>query len=354
MRVTLLAVLSLVVMAVAAGCGGQMRCSSATCPVGCCDSSGKCQSGSFSAACGIGGASCSVCSVTQTCSQGQCIGANTGAGNGTGGGISGTAGGTAGPQVQVMPPSATVVSGDSLTLSGRVVGGVDNGVAFSLAQGGGSLSRTSASTATFFAASGNATVRILATSVQNSSVSRFIDLNISQTLESFSVLPTSPSTNALPLPPGSKQTFSGMRIMSVPNPTTPSSTVRGVAGLQWLVWPSGTIDVTGTLTAATTDERVYALEPSTNLWSSADVSVMATNTSAVAISPAVTTVTRGGVVQLTAMVSSGDPVTWRVVSANGGSINSTGTYTAPSSAGVYLVQASTPGSQYGLATIVVQ
>lgn len=354
MRVTALVALSLLVMAVAAGCGGGgARCSSATCPVGCCDSSGKCQSGSFSAACGIGGASCSVCSVTQTCAQGQCIGSNTGAGTGAGGGSGGTGGGASGPQLEVMPSSATVASGDTLTLSGRVVGGVDNGVAFSLAQGGGSLSRSSASTAVYYASSANSTVRILATSVQNSSVSRFIDLTISSTLEAFNVAPTSPSSNALPLPPGSKQTFAGLRFVSIPTVPSPTSMVAGVNGLQWFVWPSGTIDATGTLTASTTDERIYAREPSTNLWSSADVSVMATNTKAIAISPAVSTTTRNGVVQLTAMVSSGEAVTWRVISANTGSVSSTGTYTAPSSPGVYLVEASA-GTQYALATIVVQ
>ncbi|MBM4778669.1 MAG: hypothetical protein GQE15_13275 [Archangiaceae bacterium] len=351
MRVTLAALLSLFFV-IASGCGGNRPCSSATCAVGCCDSSGRCQTGSFSAACGIGGATCSVCSVTQTCSQGQCIGSNSGAGTGAGGGFSGTGGGSSGPQVEVMPSSATVVSGGALTLSGRVVGGVDNGVAFSLAQGGGSLSRTSPSTAIFYAASGNSTVRILATSVQNTSLSRFIDLNVSPTLERFSVAPESPSSNALLLPPGSKQTFSGVRTTTIPNSPSPSSMVVGVSGLQWFVWPSGTIDGTGTLTAATTDERVYAREPSTNLWSSADVTVTATNTNAIAISPAVSTVTRGGVVQLTAMVSSGAAVTWRV-SPNGGSVNSTGTYTAPNTPGVFLVQA-TAGSQYALATIVVQ
>lgn len=351
MRIALTTLCSLFV-AVASGCGSNKPCSSATCAVGCCDASGRCQTGSFSAACGIGGATCSVCSVTQTCSQGQCVGANTGAGNGAGGGFGGTGGGSAGPQLEVMPASAAVASGDSLTLSGRVVGGIDNGVTFSLAQGGGSLSRTSASTAIFYAASANATVRILATSVQNTSVSRFIDLSINQ-VDSFSVVPTTPSSNALPLPPGSRQTFSGMRIVSIPNTPSPSSMVAGVNGLQWFVWPSGTIDSTGTLTAATTDERVYAREPSTNLWASADVSVMATNTNAIAITPAVSTVTRGGVVQLTAVVSSGAAVTWRVFSSSSGSVNSTGTYTAPSTAGIYLVQANA-GSQYALATIVVQ
>ncbi len=353
MRATLLAVLSLLVIAAASGCSGGARCSSATCAVGCCDSSGRCQSGSFSAACGIGGASCSVCSVTQTCAQGQCIGSNSGAGTGAGGGFTGTGGGSSGPQLEVMPSSATVARGDSLTLSGRVVGGVDNGVAFSLAQGGGSLSRTSASTAVYFSASGTSTVRILATSVQNSSVSRFIDLNVSPTLEAFNVAPTSPSSNALPLPPGSKQTFAGTRFISIPTTPSPTSMVTGVNGLQWFVWPSGTIDSTGTLTAATTDERVYAREPSTNLWSSADVTVTATNTKAIAITPAVSTTTPNGVVQLTATVSSGEAVIWRVISASTGAVSATGTYTAPSSPGVYLVEASA-GSQYALATIVVQ
>lgn len=352
MRLTLTVLLTLFFV-VAAGCGGSRPCSSATCAVGCCDSSGRCQTGSFSAACGIGGATCSVCSVTQTCSQGQCIGSNTGSGTGAGGGFSGTGGGSSGPQLEVMPSSATVVEGGVLTLSGRVVGGVDNGVAFSLAQGNGRISRASPSSALYYASSGNSQVRILATSVQNSSVSRFIDLTVSPTLEAFDVLPTPPSGNALLLPPGGRQTFTGLRYVTVPTTPSPTAMMAGVSGLQWFVWPSGTIDGTGTLTAATTDERVYAREPSTNLWSSADVSVSATNTNAIAITPAVSTTTRGGVVQLTAMVSSGAQVSWQVAAPSQGSVNSTGTYTAPSTAGIYLVRANV-GSDYALATIVVQ
>jgi hypothetical protein len=78
-----------------------------------------------------------------------------------------------------------------------------------------------------------------------------------------------------------------------------------------------------------------------------------TNLPSIAVSPAVSTVAPRGVVQLSATVSTGDAVTWSVLSADGGQVNSTGTYTAPVTPGVYVVEARV-GGRVALATIVVQ
>ncbi|MBL8922871.1 MAG: hypothetical protein JNJ54_28745, partial [Myxococcaceae bacterium] len=66
-------------------------CGPSTC-TGCCDSTGQCQLGSSTAACGKSGIQCKSCIVSETCNFGICEGAF----GGTGGGFSGTGGGTAG------------------------------------------------------------------------------------------------------------------------------------------------------------------------------------------------------------------------------------------------------------------
>lgn len=387
-RLALILTLSLL-STLGSSCGGAApRCSSSTCPVGCCDSDGLCQGGNSLSACGIGGNTCKRCTVTETCMQGLCVtggtgfsggSAGTGGGNagggavgggspggGSAGGVAGGAaggssgggstgggsvgGGAAGPTLEVVPASATVPEQHFIDLSGRVVNGVDNGVDFSLMSGTGSLSRSGPSAATYFAASADATVRILASSTLNPSLNRVIDITVAAGQQAFFVEPDPYSFNG-GLAPGSRQTFSAVRPVVVG--VSPWSSLVGVRGVQWQVWPMGTIDSTGTLTAETVNQRVYAREVSTNLWASTPVWVQPTSLPSIAIAPAFTVVSPGTVVQFTATVSTGATATWSVVSANGGTVNQSGTYTAPFAAGVYLVEA-TVGSRLALATVVVQ
>ncbi|MDP1921257.1 MAG: hypothetical protein Q8L14_33760 [Myxococcales bacterium] len=355
MRLTLIALLGGLLLF---SCPGGVRpCSTATCPVGCCDAAGLCQSGMSSSACGIGGARCSACTVTQNCTQGMCSSGNSGTGGfGAGGGSSGvgggfsTGGGTGGASLEVMPAQATVATQSSVTLSGRVVGAVDNGVTFSVVQGSGFISSSSPSSAVYRAQSADATVRILAVATMNSSVSRFIDLSVRDTVTPFGVVPQSISQTPYVLAPASRQTFAGYRIVSAG--VSPSAVLAGVRSLEWRVWPSGIIDTGGTLTADALNRRVYAREPSTDLWASTDVDVTATSAASIVVTPSVSTVAPNAVVQLTATVSTGATVTW---SASGslGSVNSSGTYTAPATPGVYVVQAAV-GARSAVATIIVQ
>ena len=77
----------------------------------------------------------------------------------------------------------------------------------------------------------------------------------------------------------------------------------------------------------------------------------------VAVSPSLASVGPNGVVQFTANISSGAAAQWTALSANGGSISSSGTYTAPSTPGVYVVAAQPVGGnglRFGVATVVVQ
>lgn len=337
------------------GCSGLQipSCSAAKCPVGCCDGYGQCQSGTTSNACGIGGARCSACTLTQICMQGMCSsGTNgtSGGSSGVGGGSSGVGGGTGGASLDVMPAQATVAAQSSVTLSGRVVGAVDTGVSFSVVQGSGFISTFSSSSAVYRAQSADATVRILAVATMNSSVSRFIDLSVRDTVTPFGVVPQSISQTPYVLAPASRQTFAGYRIASTG--VSPSAVLAGVRSLEWRVWPSGTIDTAGTLTAEALNQRVYAREPSTNLWASTDVDVTATSAASIVVTPSVSTVAPNGVVQLTATVSTGATVTWSSAGSLG-SVNSSGTYTAPATPGVYVVQAAI-GDRTAVATIIVQ
>ncbi|MDP3499220.1 MAG: hypothetical protein Q8S33_02760 [Myxococcales bacterium] len=92
------------------------RCSAATCPTGCCDSSGLCASGNTQSTCGSRGAACVGCSFGFQCISGACVATGTG----TGGGFSGVGGGsTAGG---VGGNTAGGVGGGN-TAGGSAVGG---------------------------------------------------------------------------------------------------------------------------------------------------------------------------------------------------------------------------------------
>ncbi|MFZ5443188.1 MAG: hypothetical protein ACOZQL_24480 [Myxococcota bacterium] len=336
------------------------KCSASTCATGCCDANGECQLGTTTAACGLAGGACSACQLTQQCIQGACFGGSVGgggggSGNGGGGGsMTGGGGGSmtggGGGGLLVFPQTAQVPQSGSLVLSARLFGGSDPRVAFIIESGGGFVRAQSPNSAVFYPSSGNAgSVRIRAEAVAMSSVAQLIELTIRPELEPFSVFPQGFSSDAYLVANNARQTFAGTRFVS--------TNVVGVPGLQWHRWPLGE-STSSTVTATADLERVYALEMSTGVWSSTEVSGVASAPEpSIEVSPAVATVAPRGVVQLTAMVSSGGDVRWDVVSNNGGAVTSSGTYTAPSTPGVYVVQATpTAGSglRFALATIIVQ
>lgn len=81
-----------------AACGTPApACSSANCG-GCCDQTGKCQSGTTADACGGNAVSCGRCGTGTVCQQGECRAGTTGGGSGggTGGGTGGGSGGGTG------------------------------------------------------------------------------------------------------------------------------------------------------------------------------------------------------------------------------------------------------------------
>ncbi len=334
---------SLLLAVVMLSCG-KPPCSAATCATGCCDAAEVCQLGTQTLACGIGGARCDVCTLGEQCLQGTCFGGSTGGGTGTGGGGGGLG-------IRLIPATATVGLNSSVELSGQLTGSApDQRINWSVESGGGYVSASGPSSATYYAYSALANVRIRAQANFMSSLAAFADFTISRSVQDFLVVPQAFSTSPYALSPGSTQTFGAVRS------TSPSSVYVGVRGIDWTMWPSGAI-TEGTLTASPGMTRVYARERATNVWSSTDIRVENTSEPSVSITPALSTVAPNGVVQLTANVSTGAAVSWVVASLNGGTISSSGTYTAPGTPGVYAVAAQTagtPSTRLGVATIIVQ
>ena len=99
-------------------------CSTANC-VGCCDSSGTCQAGVETRACGSSGLSCRICALTDDCLNGSCRPLVLATGGGSAGGGS-AAGGVAGGG-----SAAGGVAG-----GGSAAGGVAGGGALVLPDGG--------------------------------------------------------------------------------------------------------------------------------------------------------------------------------------------------------------------------
>lgn len=339
----LLAVLGLSVFTL--GCDGA-PCSAATCATGCCDASGACQTGTQPLSCGIAGGACNVCTLGQSCLQGTCF-AGTGGGGGTGGGSGGGVG------IRLMPASATVPSNAQVDLSAELTGAApDQLIDWSIESGGGSLSPTGPSTATYYAYSSAATVRIRARANFMSSLATFADFSVSPSAQPFVVVPQPNSVAAYVLGDGLPQTFAALRFVFM----SPSASYMGVRGLDWTVWPSGSI-TDGTVTATRSMKRIYAREQSSNIWASADIEVQTTPEPSISITPSLATVAPNGVVQFTANISSGASPQWVVSSANGGTITATGTYTAPALPGVYVIAVQPLGgnsSRYAAATIIVQ
>lgn len=80
--------------AVFVACPPPAGCNAASCPTGCCDAAGRCQSAG-NQTCGRNGQSCVACSLTEACNAGVCQSTGAGAGAATGGGTAGTGGGFA-------------------------------------------------------------------------------------------------------------------------------------------------------------------------------------------------------------------------------------------------------------------
>jgi hypothetical protein len=244
---------------------------------------------------------------------------------------------------------------DSLELSAQLSGTPpDPKVNFELVSGGGNVVSSGPTSATYFSSSANASVVIRATANYLSALSTLITITIDPSVTPFAVAPSATSSNAYVIAPGDSQTFTAFH----PSLSSGSATAVGLTGVTFVPWPLvSAFSVNPTFQPAANITRLYAHENATNQWASTAVQVGTTIEPSVTITPDVTTIAPNGVVQLTANVSTGGGVTWSAnISGLGGSITQSGTYTAPSTPGIYVVGAVAQGSpeRYALATIIVQ
>ena len=110
-------------------------CEEGSCPFGCCDASGQCQSGTAQTACGMGGMACDVCvSGVQACQLQDCVAA--GGGGGTTGGGGGATGGSGGGSGGGMGGGTTGGGSGGGTTGGGIGGGTGGGTTGGGAGGG--------------------------------------------------------------------------------------------------------------------------------------------------------------------------------------------------------------------------
>src|SRR5207248_6888658 len=151
----------------------------------------------------------------------------------------------------------------------------------------------------------------------------------SETISVSSATPVTVSPNSATLTPGAQQQF----------------TASASSAVTWTA-TGGTIDASGLYTAGTTPGTftVTATDSSGN-----QGHATVTINPAVTVSPSTATVNEGATQQFTATASSS--VTW---TATGGTIDSTGLYTAGNTAGTFSVTATDTSGNQGHATVTVQ
>lgn len=267
----------------------------------------------------------------------------------------GTGGGTGGNGItlSVIPPSATVQPYSELTIAATVQGAQNQTVIIQVESGLGEIRSTGVASAKYYAGfdSGPASVRVTAIADPNATVT--IPIVVANT-RNIDVIPMGVSDPFCVIGPGTRQTFAAAEFVSG------FSQAVGFENISWKIWPEGTISNEGTAAFPATQNKfyVFANEPTTNNWASVEVRTSNSQPDpAVEITPAQATVAPNGVVQLTAGTSSGASVSWKVITPLGGTVSSSGLYTAPSVPGVYVVTATPQGSSpywYGAATLIVK
>jgi hypothetical protein len=112
-------------VSLAVGCGTVTKCTPASCPQGCCDAAGACQTPN-STQCGAVGGTCVACGLGQQCSSGFCVYSNVGGGTSNGGGTGSTGGGsgsTGGGSGSTGGGSGSTGGGTGTTGGGAATGG---------------------------------------------------------------------------------------------------------------------------------------------------------------------------------------------------------------------------------------
>ena len=234
--------------------------------------------------------------------------------------------------VSVSPASATTTTNGTAQFSATVTGSTNTAVTWTAT--GGSVS----STGMFTAPSTAGTYTITATSAADTSKSASASVNVS-----------APATVSVSISPASATTTTNGTAQF-------SATVSGSTNTAdtWSA-TGGTISSAGLYTAPSTAgtwtvKATSVADPTKSASATATVNAPVS----VSISPASATTTTNGTAQFSATVtgSTNTAVTW---TATGGTVSSTGMFTAPSTAGTYTITATSAAdtSKYASASITV-
>jgi O-glycosyl hydrolase len=226
------------------------------------------------------------------------------------------------PSVSINPASAIVALGGSANFTCAVTGAADTSCTFSVAEaGGGSVSATGAYTAPTTAG----TYHVVATS--HADASRTASAAVTVTAAGISISPT-----ILTIALGGSANF--------------TCTVTGAAdtACTWSVTEAngGSISASGVYTAPTIAGIYHVVATSHADPTKTASTAVTVNPAAISISPATATVSEGGAqifaCSVTGAVDTG--CTWSITEgATGGTVSTTGAYTAPNTAGTYHVVA---------------
>ncbi len=246
-------------------------------------------------------------------------------------------------QVAVNPPAPTLQPNATQQFAATVTGTSNTAVTWSVTEsGGGSVSPTGLYTAP----SAPGTFHVVATSVADPLESGTATVTVSSPpVVTVSISPTAPTVVE-----GGTQQF--------------TATVSGTSNtsVTWSVEESGggSVSSSGLYTAPSTSGTFHVVAASvadTSKTAVATVTVSATPVVAVTISPTAPTVAEDGTQLFTATVTgtSNTAVTWSVEETGGGSVSTTGLYTAPGTSGTFHVVATSVAdtSKTAVATVTV-
>lgn len=247
--------------------------------------------------------------------------------------------------VEVRPRRVTLRPGESYPFNSVVTGTADTGVTWSVDQGGGSVTATGVYTAPIVA--GN--YKVKGSSKANPSSNGYSNVTVTPTpTPTVAISPLTASVAA-----GGTLAFSAV---------VTGSTNTGVT---WSIQEGncGSIDATGLYSAPPFAASCRIIATSAASTSSTDVATVTVTAPAqppppvaVTLSPTSTTVAAGGTVSFTATVTgtTNGAVTWSVQEASGcGSVDTSGTYTAPGAAATCHVVATSAASASATAAATV-
>ena len=250
--------------------------------------------------------------------------------------------------VNIVPSNASTTTGGSLTFTATVTGttaGQSTAVTWSVQEGGGG---TIDSSGHYLAPSTTGTFHVVATSVADPSKSATATISVTAT----PVVAVSVSPGTATIRVGGTAAFTA---------TVTGTTAGQSTAVTWSVQESGggTVNSSGQYTAPGTPGTFHVVATSVaDTSKKATATVTVTPNIAVSISPPTASTTTGGTVTFTATVTGttagqSTAVTWSVQEAGGGTLNGSGHYTAPGSAGTFHVVATSVADTSKKATATV-